>query len=535
MLVEIRSDQFRTKSIEFHKGLNVVLGDENATNSIGKSSLLMVIDFAFGGNTLLDHNKDLIVELGHHDYFFSFKFGEDVFRFRRGTDLPDLVFKCNDDYESTSPIPIEEYTAFLKAAYRIEIEDISFRVLVGLYFRVWGKDNLNVHKPLHIVQTQSGKDCVNNLIKTFGQFGSIKELTGNLKAKEEERSALSSAFKNRIIPKIGKREHKANEERIAQIEKEIDDIKVNLAKYATNIAEVVNREVLELKVQKDELLTIKLKLESKLARVERNISENRHIKSRHFDGLIKFFPEIDSHRLANIEEFHNGVAKLLGSELREAEKDIKGQIARIDSEIFTIDSQMASTLTTIDKPTLIVDRVYELSNSLRSAKDENNFFENGVTLKSTIVAQKVKLSDEKTKVIAVIQNTLNDGIRRIVSTVFGPERKSPTIQMKESNYSYDVFEDTGTGTAYASLIVLDLAIFEATILPFVAHDSLLFKNIENDSVANLFQLYHSTQKQSFVAIDEIEKYGQETSLLLRAQSVIQLDNNNVLYVKDWRS
>lgn len=147
MLIEIRSDQFRTKRIEFHKGLNVVLGDENATNSIGKSTLLMVVDFAFGGNSLLDHNKDLIVELGHHDYFFSFEFGEDISRFRRGTYQPDVVYKCNKDYESTSPISIEEYTAFLKAAYRIGFEDISFRSLVGLYLRVWGKDNLNVHNP----------------------------------------------------------------------------------------------------------------------------------------------------------------------------------------------------------------------------------------------------------------------------------------------------------------------------------------------------------------------------------------------------
>lgn len=535
MLLEIRSDQFRTKHIKFHKGLNVVLGDENATNSIGKSTLLMVIDFVFGGKSLLEHNKDLIVELGHHDYFFSLEFDKDIFKFRRGTSQPDLVYKCNEDYESVTAISIEEYTAFLKAVYKIEIEDISFRALVGLCFRVWGKDNLNVHKPLHIVQTQPGRDCVNNLIKTFGRYGAIKELNVNLKAKEEERNALSSAFKNRIIPKIGKREHKANEEKIVQIEKEIEDIKVNLAKYATNIAEVVNREILELKVQKDELLAIKLKLESKLSRVVRNISQNRHIKSRHFDGLIKFFPEIDSQRLANIEEFHNGVAKLLGAELREAEKDIKGQIAQIDSEIFTIDSQMANTLSSIDKPTLIVDLVYDLSNTLRSAKEENDYFEDGVTLKNTIVEQKEKLSDEKNKAVEVIQNTLNDGIRRIVLSVFGLDRKSPTIQIKESNYSYMVFEDTGTGTAYASLIVLDLAIFEATIIPFIAHDSLLFKNIENDSVANLFNVYHSIHKQSFVAIDEIEKYGTETSSLLRNQSVIQLDNNNVLYVKDWRS
>lgn len=534
MLVEIRSDQFRTKRIGFRKGLNVILGDENATNSIGKSSLMMVIDFAFGGNSLLDHNKDLVKELGHHDYFFSFEFGDDIYRFRRGTYQPDLIYKCNEEYEPMLPITHEEYTAFLKAAYNIEIEDISFRTLVGLYSRVWGKDNLNVHKPLHIIQTQPSRDCVNNLIKTFGRYGSIKELTENLKAKDEEHSALNSAFKNRIIPKIGKLEHKANEDKIAQIEREIDDIKANLAKYATNLAEVVNREVLELKVQKDELLAIKLKLESKLVRVKRNISENRHIKSRHFEGLKKFFPEIDKDRLVNIEEFHNSVAKLLKSELREAEREIEEQLFRINSEISSIDSKMVNTFASIDKPTVIVDRVYDLSNSWRNAKGENDFFESEAALRSAIKSLKENLSDEKNKVLELIQNTLNDGLRRIVTSIFGHERKSPTIQLRESNYSYEVFEDTGTGTAYASLIVLDLTVFETTILPFIAHDSLLFKNIENDSVANLFTIYLNNKKQSFVAIDEIDKYGLETAALLRDRCVIKLDNDNVLYIKDWR-
>lgn len=49
MLVEIRCDKFKKKVITFHKGLNVVLGDNKGTNSIGKSTLLMVIDFIFGG------------------------------------------------------------------------------------------------------------------------------------------------------------------------------------------------------------------------------------------------------------------------------------------------------------------------------------------------------------------------------------------------------------------------------------------------------------------------------------------------------
>jgi len=80
VLVEIRSDKFRKRSIQFQAGLNVVLGDDNATNSIGKSTLLMVIDFALGGDSLIEHNKDIVVELGHHDYFITFLFNKETNR-----------------------------------------------------------------------------------------------------------------------------------------------------------------------------------------------------------------------------------------------------------------------------------------------------------------------------------------------------------------------------------------------------------------------------------------------------------------------
>jgi hypothetical protein len=44
-----------------------------------------------------------------------------------------------------------------------------------------------------------------------------------------------------------------------------------------------------------------------------------------------------------------------------------------------------------------------------------------------------------------------------------------------------------------------------------------------------------TTKQSFIALDEIEKYGASNAELLRQRSVIRLDDDHVLYVKDWRT
>jgi hypothetical protein len=97
-----------------------------------------------------------------------------------------------------------------------------------------------------------------------------------------------------------------------------------------------------------------------------------------------------------------------------------------------------------------------------------------------------------------------------------------------------VFEDTGTGTAYLSLVVLDLAVFSKTFLPCVIHDSVLFKNVENESVAKLIDVYSSISKQSFIALDEVEKYGDLTAKKLYGLAAIKLNDVEVLYVKDWR-
>lgn len=51
MLKEINCPQFIKPTIIFTKGLNSILGDDVSTNSIGKSTFLMIIDFVFGGNT----------------------------------------------------------------------------------------------------------------------------------------------------------------------------------------------------------------------------------------------------------------------------------------------------------------------------------------------------------------------------------------------------------------------------------------------------------------------------------------------------
>lgn len=534
MLKEIRSDRFRVGSISFREGLNVVLGDESATNSIGKSSLLMVIDFAFGGTSLLEYNTDVVKELGHHEYLLAFQFDGVDYRFRRNTATPDDVSGCDENWNVAELISLDDFRAFLKHSYGDLPDSLSFRSLVGLYSRIWGKSNLDVHHPLHVVPTQKAKDCVENLIKIYGLYGALADLSSTLQDRERRLQAYKDAYRRDIIPRIGQRQFRDNETRIAAISAELSDIKKNLEKYALNISELTNRDVVELKQQKDELLDLRLQIESKLRRIESNLSLNRHIASKNLRSLIDYFPNVHEERLVKVEEFHSGLAKVLKTELLESQRSLRSRLAEISEELGRINATLESKLGALESPAIVVDRVLELSGRLGIAKEENKHFEGAQDVTEERDELRSRLEELTAGVIDQIQRTLNSTMKSIVASVFGADRKSPEIALTDRNYQFEVFEDTGTGTAYTSLIVLDLAIFQTTNLPFLVHDSVLYKNVENMSVAKLLRVYADIRKQSFVAIDEVGKYGKATAEMTAARAVIKLSNSAVLYTKDWR-
>tara|TARA_B100000287_G_scaffold433693_1_gene496043 strand:+ start:2550 stop:4157 length:1608 start_codon:yes stop_codon:yes gene_type:complete len=534
MLIEIRCDKFREKTIEFHSGLNVVLGDSVATNSIGKSTLLMVLDFVYGGESFLDHNKDVVDELGDHDYFFTFQFGKESVYFRRGTHTPDLVYKCDDKYSEVEPISIEEYTTFLKASYSLGDIELSFRSIVSLFSRVWGKENLDVKHPLHSFKSQKPSDCVTNTIKLFKKYEPIKILSENVKNKNDEKSTISKAAKTGLISKTTKTKYKENITRVNAIDSEIEEIKNNLKKYAVNISEIANREVMELKVEKDRLLEEKLRLDSRLLRVRNDLNQNKAIKSKHLEPLIKYFPGVNTSKLEEVESFHSNITKILRKELKSSEAELVSLLSSLSGEIDLIDTKISSFLAELDNPNIVIDRVYELSQDHSVASKEIEYFEMDTQIKSDLKEAKELLAAEKIRILELIENILNDKNRRNVTEIYSEERRSPTLNLGQNSYTFELVEDTGTGKAYSNLILLDLAFLEVTALPFLAHDSVLFKNIQNDAVAKLIDLYESTGKQTFIAIDEIEKYGDVAEKKLKGKGVIQLDNNNVLYIKDWR-
>ncbi len=76
MLKEIVCSKFKQEKIEFHKGLNVVLGDELGSNFIGKSTFLMIIDYVYGGKDYVMKSTDVQRNVGNHIIKFAFSFAK---------------------------------------------------------------------------------------------------------------------------------------------------------------------------------------------------------------------------------------------------------------------------------------------------------------------------------------------------------------------------------------------------------------------------------------------------------------------------
>lgn len=72
-------------------------------------------------------------------------------------------------------------------------------------------------------------------------------------------------------------------------------------------------------------------------------------------------------------------------------------------------------------------------------------------------------------------------------------------------------------------------------LPMVIHDSLLFKNIWNQPIEGIFDQYSKMTKQTFVAIDRINDFSNDTKEIVEKNAVIVLgdEGDNYLFGFSW--
>ncbi|MDR6158630.1 hypothetical protein QF023_002146 [Chryseobacterium sp. SLBN-27] len=533
MLIEISCQLFKQNKVLFNEGLNVVQGDDLSSNSIGKSTLLMIVDFVFGGDTYLKNNSGAIQELGNHSFNFAFKFDKYHYFFSRKTESADLVFICDKDYNILSEIKVENFRTDLKELYGLNSNVLSFRGIVSTYSRVWGKENNNVNKPLqsHLKETES--DSINNLIKLFGLYNAISEKQSKIKIKNDEKKAIDTVHKQNYVSKITKTEFQKNQNELISIESKINGIKDNLLAFAINVEELTSEELIKLKLEKSEVVRSQSDIANKIERINLNLNQNS-VKSKYFKRLSDFIPSANEKKIDEIENFHNKIGLILKKELTTAKEKLNQELLLFDKRIEELDFKIRELLKNVDSPSFIIEKLHDLTIEEDRIKTTNKFYVDKIEVVKNIKTLNEDLDFSINEVITQIQNEINLELIRINEIVHSKEKKVPRINLRKNSYNFDHAGDDGTGKSYSDLIEFDLAILELTILPFIIHDSPFFKNIGDVVMEEIVKFYSTFKKQIFISIDGTNRYSENVQVILNKNTCIKLSDNNQLFVKDWR-
>lgn len=578
MLYEIWSDKFRTggkdgqirPAIRFHIGLNTVLGTQTRSNSIGKSTFLMIIDYVFGGSDYLD--TDAHVFVGEHEIYFTFRFGDTLHRFCRKTIDKDVVYLCEnctwDEEQSRlerirlreenakdapalrehglnpyvltgETLRVDEYCKLLFKEYAIESENISFRNIVGRYFRVYGRPNHDEYQPLHNTPREKDSEAITALQRLFGETQQIKDLKANEKAKDEERKAYKAAQKFHLVRHITtKTGLKAAQEERDKLQAELNELlrsKDREAEQAdlsrSNEAAAINRKLAALRRNRS-------RLKSQLEALYINIDGHTVVSRGDLSDLAHFFPEANISELQSIENFHQKLRGVLEAEMSEERSELQSSIATIDAEISTLQEQLRSLGIPTRLPTPFLTKHAELTMRIKDIDAQIGSFRENKDVDEAHKAAAAALKAAQEKELPRIAGEINAQMVRISDEILGPEREAPRLDLKDGkSYTFGTSTNRGTGNNYKNLIIYDLSILTKTALPAIIHDSFLLTDIGDTPTGAIVKQYIKIAgigKQVFIALDKTKSYGEETDKDLNSNQVLYLcENGGELFGWSW--
>ncbi len=533
MLSEIRCDSFHQKVISFHEGLNVVLGTNNGDNSIGKSTLLLIVDFVFGGGTYAE-NEDIKKNVGNHEIKFKFVFDNREYYFSRLNDDNTQVWKCDSEYNKVESISLEEYRNWLDEQYRIQLCDLSFRNCVSRYMRVYGKKNFNENEPLRGYEKEKTKDSILACIKTFDKYREIKDAEELSKQAQEQYSAFNKATKFNFVPSIGKTEYKSNVKSIDELKNEIKLLSSDLENNLLDASSETTEETIRTRNELSKLKKQRYHILNKIKTLSLNEDYSFSKTTKDFEILKSFFPEVDIKRVEEIESFHNKISKVFKKQAAEEKNVLQRQLDDINDSIKQLENKLVTLSDNSKLSTVVLQRHAELMNQINKMDEANKSYDQKLKLKGNKDETTKALNTIKIKQLNKIEEQLNNKMKEINSKIYNVNTASPTINFSGDSYSFYTPNDTGTGTAHKGLIVFDLAMVNLTKVPTLIHDSILLKQISNGALTNILKQYVKCGKQIFIAFDKQNTYGNEAASILENNSVIKLSRNgNELFGKYW--
>ena len=184
---------------------------------------------------------------------------------------------------------------------------------------------------------------------------------------------------------------------------------------------------------------------------------------------------------------------------------------------------------------VVLDKYALIDREINQLNLENEKYLLLETLTSDYKEKEEKLVKDTMEQAKFLEKELNKKMIEINTFIFKKSTNNPEFHIESpKRYSFYTPNDDGTGTNFKGLIVMDLATLLLTSLPILVHDSIILKQISNESIEKIFEIYNNSKKQIFIAIDKESSYSKVTQEIILKNEVLKLSSNgNELYGYDF--
>ena len=542
MLKRIQCDEFKTfdgavrPPIEFHKGLNAVIGNESGTNSVGKSTFLMILDFVFGGDDYIRKSKEVHKNILPHQIRFEFEFEGQSYYFYRATDDYRAVCRCDQDYKplEDGEMTVAQYCDFLAEKYGLVSDGLTFRGAVSRFIRVDRRETMKEDKPFRSAERETDAAAILGMLKLYGRYGEVEQQEKVAAEAEDREDTFKAAQKYEYIPHVkNKTEYKRNKERIITLQALAENLAAKSSDGLLDLDSMQAEKLRELRAKLSSFRRQKTRLQGQLDVIKQSQADSKKTFQRDYDELLYFFPEADAKRLEEVENFHRSLTRILGDEIKDSVVDIEAMIEIVAAEIKRLEEETIRIKKMPNVAMAILDEYAAIKKELQLLIDANEAYDNRERLHTTAQDEKKKLDDLIVAEMAGIDLKLDGIMEEMNSTMYADAMKAPIINV-ESATSYTLYtpDDGGTGMRYKGLILFDLAVLQSSNLPFLVHDSVLLLQIENEVVERILDYYSKSEKQIFIAFD---KTATEKAMeILKKAEVLHLTRGgNELFGRAW--
>ncbi|MCG7344364.1 DUF2326 domain-containing protein [Sporosarcina sp. ACRSL] len=507
MLKKVYSSLPTFKTVEFHHGLNIIVAEKSnplsgksTRNGAGKSTIVEILHFLFGGNVDPIFKSQELIE---HSFSVDFEVNNKNFTITRSAKQPTkfILNMMREEQKETRIYSKTELIGLLRQEFFWDMpESVSLRSTLSYFLRRDADGGFS--ESTEFIKQQKASDKKKTLSYLLGLDTDLPQEWEELEMKRKDLNSLNKIMKNGMIDSIKmdssylKSEKIVYEERVQKLEDEIAKFEVlpeyrNLEQEANDLTQKINEITDRNFFLNKELSVLDQSLES-----EKQMNTKFSIKDM-YEEMNILMPDSIYKRFEDVEIFHESVVRNRRAYLLEEREEISERLKNNSLEIERLAKRRQEIMVILQNKGAI-DQFSKLQDELNKIKTRYTEIMNQLKTLDDIVNIKTELTTGKAKLIKKMRENQADQEELIKHAVLTINHTLEELYGTNhgTRFTVDVSEQSGLvvmlskpdkksrGINNMLIFSFDMMLIEMNkklgrSLDFLFHDSHLFDGVDS--------------------------------------------------------